>query len=359
MAFILPEANTHPDVAKEQHLVPRTYMRMWSYKQGDSVWVVDKKNLARGIESKKVDSINYRTGFHDIKAGDVFVPDEALNDLFGFMQDFRVECDGVSYNSLREFNDHFYEFEKWNIYNANGECATKKEKNEIKRIINQSRYTFIETEWCYQFEDNWQSFISDLEMKLRCKVLSKPYRVTEEERRRLFEYILIYDFRNIHGNAWINEIIDIVFPEEMAEVEIPKNERVHLFNETIGDEVKYEVRIRAFYEYLKNRNGKIAMFFDGYTKNLGIKFCMTTDDFPFITCESPSMVINRIDGLKEHIFIATPTLLITTFKTDNTNRFLKKELSRKEVKRYNKYIAQKADMLITNQEKLDYHKLLL
>ena len=111
MAFILPEANTHPDVAKEQHLVPRTYMRMWSYKQGDSVWVVDKKNLARGIESKKVDSINYRTGFHDIKAGDVFVPDEALNDLFGFMQDFRVECDGVSYNSLREFNDHFYEFE--------------------------------------------------------------------------------------------------------------------------------------------------------------------------------------------------------------------------------------------------------
>ena len=31
MNIVIPKANTHSDVAKEQHLVPRTYMRQWSY----------------------------------------------------------------------------------------------------------------------------------------------------------------------------------------------------------------------------------------------------------------------------------------------------------------------------------------
>ena len=31
MNIVIPKANTHSDVAKEQHLVPRTYMQQWSY----------------------------------------------------------------------------------------------------------------------------------------------------------------------------------------------------------------------------------------------------------------------------------------------------------------------------------------
>lgn len=35
MNLIIPKANTYPNVAKEQHLVPRTYMRNWSYNDSD------------------------------------------------------------------------------------------------------------------------------------------------------------------------------------------------------------------------------------------------------------------------------------------------------------------------------------
>ena len=38
------QASTHPEVAKNQHLVPQTYMSAWSYNNGDSVWVYDKNN---------------------------------------------------------------------------------------------------------------------------------------------------------------------------------------------------------------------------------------------------------------------------------------------------------------------------
>lgn len=197
MAFCLPTANTHSEVAKDQHLVPRTYMRMWSYNQSDSIWVLDKTHLEKGFHSQSVENINYKKGFHDIKAGDVFVPDEALQDLFGFMNGWTVESGGKTLSTEREFNDDFHNFDKWIIKNEKNEVATKKDKNEIKRIIDQSRYTFIETEWCNQFENGWQSFINNLEMKLRCNVLAEPYHITKYERDKIIEYILIGYFYEI------------------------------------------------------------------------------------------------------------------------------------------------------------------
>lgn len=32
-----------------------------------------------------------------------------------------------------------------------------------------------------------------------------------------------------------------------------------------------------------------------YLKSFGIRICLTSIDFPFMTCETPSMMIKRID----------------------------------------------------------------
>ena len=85
MNIVIPKANTHSDVAKEQHLVPRTYMRQWSYNNTDSIYIFNKRQKEKAVQPANVNSINYIVGFHDIKAGDMFVPDEALEELFGFV----------------------------------------------------------------------------------------------------------------------------------------------------------------------------------------------------------------------------------------------------------------------------------
>ena len=36
---------------------------------------------------------------------------------------------------------------------------------------------------------------------------------------------------------------------------------------------------------------------DNYLDTMGIRVCLTTKDAPFITSETPSMVIKNIDGL--------------------------------------------------------------
>jgi len=351
--FKIPKANTHPDVAKEQHLVPRTYMREWSFNGTDSIWIFDKRE--NSIQVQNINRINYKTGFHDIKAGDVFVPEDALQEIFGFLKDYRIELEGKKLSTLYELNRNYCEYDKWDIYDDENNIAPKKIKNEIKRVIDQSRYTFIETEWCYQFEDNWTNYIHKLEGKVRCKLSVNPFIPTEEEQEELMQYLLIYDFRNIKGNAWINSLIDESVPQEIANIEVPHDERIHKFNETIGDEFKHGIRIKMFYEFLKMRQGKIPLMLKKYQKNLGIQICLTNRAVPFMTCETPSMMIRRIeDNRCQHIFVATPTMLITTFKTRHAS-YSTRYLSPKEVKRYNQYIIKNGTSIITlkNDEKTE------
>lgn len=68
------------------------------------------------------------------------MPDEALEELFGFVANQCIAyLDGEQLDSLKKLNDKFYEFDSWEIYDdKEGVLATKKEKNEIKRVIMQS-----------------------------------------------------------------------------------------------------------------------------------------------------------------------------------------------------------------------------
>lgn len=362
MKIVIPQANTHSDVAKEQHLVPRIYMKQWSYNESNSVYIYEKAKPAEGVHSASVYSINYITGYNDIKAGDIFVPDEALEELFGFLANqCIVYLSGEKLDSLKKLNDKFYKFDSWEIYDTDGIPATKKEKNEIKRVITQSRYTLIETEWCYQYEDSWIKFISALEKKIRSnklRVLEKPVTLTSDELAKLMEYIIVFDFRSINGNAWIKEIIDQILPTEIDLLDIPWKERTHNFNKTAGEELRHAGILKASYEYLHHKNGKMRLLLDKYMENIGIKICLSDETMSFITSDLPSQVIRNIDGYNEHIFVATPTMLITTYKTDNTNRYTVNYLKRKYVNRYNKYIAKNSSMIITKDTSINIDSLL-
>jgi len=72
LKIVIPQANTHSNVAKEQYLVPRIYMKQWSYNDSNSVYIYEKAKPADGVHSASVYSINYIIGYNDIKAGDIF-----------------------------------------------------------------------------------------------------------------------------------------------------------------------------------------------------------------------------------------------------------------------------------------------
>ena len=129
-------------------------------------------------------------------------------------------------------------------------------------------------------------------------------------------------------------------------MEVPYKERIHKFNKNIVSEFKHEIRKKAFYEFLKKRQGKINLMLQNYLKSFGIRVCLTSQQFPFMTCDTPSMMIKRQDNLYEHIFVATPTMLVTTYKT-NQHFFLRSDFKPKDVKRYNQYIIKNGTSIIT------------
>ena len=182
--------------------------------------------------------------------------------------------------------------------------------------------------------------------------------LTSDELEKLMEYIIIFDFRSINGNAWIKQIIDKILPYEIDSLDIPWKERTHNFNKTAGEELRHAGIVKASYEYLNHKNGKMRLLLDKYMENMGIKICLSDETMPFITSELPSQVVKNIDGYNEHIFVATPTMLITTYKTDNTNRYTVNYLKRKYVNRYNKYIAQNSSMIITKDALINIENLL-
>ena len=63
LKIVIPQANTHSNVAKEQHLVSRIYMKQWSYNDSNSVYIYEKAKPADGVHSASVYSINYIIGY--------------------------------------------------------------------------------------------------------------------------------------------------------------------------------------------------------------------------------------------------------------------------------------------------------
>lgn len=51
-------------------------------------------------------------------------------------------------------------------------------------------------------------------------------------------------------------------------------------------------------------------------------------------------------------------MLITTYKTNNLQRYMVCNLKRKYVNRYNKYIARNSEILITNKADIDFEKII-
>lgn len=78
---------------------------------------------------------------------------------------------------------------------------------------------------------------------------------------------------------------------------------------------------------------------DSYLQNLGMAIYLTKEEFPFITSELASLIRVRPNGLKEHIFIASPTMLITTFRDSTPGHVVVSNIKPSEVWKYNKYIA--------------------
>ena len=125
---------------------------------------------------------------------------------------------------------------------------------------------------------------------------------------------------------------------------------------TAYDQMKHASLIKAFVDYLQSDSGKMKKIESAFIQRMVPVFLITDDMNPFITSDVPSFRRDRSDGLKDILFVATPTLAIG-YGIGSVGEFRIRRLTEKEVLEYNKSIAKYGNKLIIKNQNYDIKQL--
>lgn len=369
----IPIANKHEETAMNQHLVPQCYMREWGYNpQKTSVWLYEKNSNAKETKlddvqaicaSKSIKKINSIGNYYDIKAGCYFMPQEALDEIFGPTMHLNVMLNDENLDTEKKRNERFGLFDEWVITDCDGIALSEDEKEELKQYFTEARFVFIEKEWDRQYENNWRDYIKDLEEKIRKTKASEDCGglITSEMISEIIKLLIVFDIRGFSSNEYINQQIDACFdflPSEIVDMELEPEERMHPMEASIREAFKHQYILHLCYDILKDNEitGIPKVLWNVYKENLVPQFCLTDISHPFVTSERPAFINVLETGEKEHIFVARPTMLITMGR-GNKGQFFICNLTKEEVDSYNRAIAHSNEHIISCTDQLDVLKI--
>lgn len=374
MAYI-PTANKHEDTAINQHLVPQCYMREWSYNpKRTSVWLYNKTcdvsstnlNEINAIcGSKRLEKINAVDSYYDIKAGCYFMPQEALDEIFGPTMHLSVYLNGELLDTEIKRNNKFGVFDEWVITDNENTPLTEDERDELKKYFSEARFVFIEKEWSKQYENNWRTYINDFENRIRQlnSVMESKKNdnasniITADMILEIVKMLIVFDIRGFYSNEFlynqIDEIWNILAPE-LSEMELKPDDRMHPTETTVKESFRHQYFLHVCYDILKNNSisGTAKVLFDMYTTHLVPHFYLTSRSYPFVTSENPVFTNTDKNEKKELIFVALPTMIISMGRGDKGHFFIS-DLTPQKVDEYNKIIARNNNHIISCTDKLD------
>lgn len=376
MAVQIPVPQLHPEVAVNQHLVPQCYMREWSYNGRNSVWIYDKATHFNSkhpeqsdwsITPTKTDKINSLDYFHDTRAGDFYMPEEGLDELFGFLTPYTISLNRIPLDTPEKLNKNYRNFANWNICNPDGSEVPPTDRQKIQAYLDESRYTYIETQWSRQYENNWRKDITALEQKL-LTLKAQPQTgtlanstVTADDLNAIIEYMTIFEWRCRDGYWAFNDVLDTLasIVPEIINAPIPPAEtanQLHAEDVTFKDQIRHQLLLKNYDGHLRDNSGSLEEVININKAKLSPCFCLTESAHPLITSDKPVYIRLRSDNQLEYVFVARPTLLVPLGRGDKTE-FLIRNLTSDEVDTYNKATAAQGNLLIVPSNTFPISKL--
>lgn len=334
---------------KFHHLVPQVYMKQWCY-ENKKIYIIDKNNEFK-IESKDIEKFGGIRQFHTIKAGMCCASEDDLKIIFNILDGYKVIYQEKELISLEDYNSKYYDFDNWCILDDNKNKITRKVKNQIKQTIDQSKVLDIEALWDKKYESRWNGMLDIIYEKLE---EYDNQHIDEFYKGFLMKWIVSLDWRAFETNKdFQDEFNKIVEITEMNKIEIQENERLIKWCKNSSEEIRHELLLKFFYEFLNDR-GVIYNLAKSHIQNLNIVFLKSTDNIEFITSDNPSFTYVK-DGIKNHIMPVTPNILICLAVDDTRkNKYFTKHITDVEVKQYNKIIYDNAHRyIITNNNSVD------
>ena len=275
------------DEAKNQHLIPRSYMSAWANKSGTVD--VELLNNRGTLISRNVQTIAGINDYYSIKAGMIICTKEDTDKLFAPLANYTVEINSMIVTDTMVMNKEFYDFDNWTIRRPNGDLARKK---QIKREIEKIKIKDIEKNWAIKYENNWKKVVSDLESKISSTKLTY---IPAIYRDYLMKFYVALDWRSTKSNQDFNKTLCLLSDKCLLDIEIPENDRVLPVLKTLKDEFEHMLLLKYYRKFLDDKGiiYKRAMECLKYTN---FHFFITNGSMEFVTSDNPSFYYTKKDG---------------------------------------------------------------
>lgn len=320
--------------AKYHHLIPQTYMSSWANQSG--TLNIEFLNKPRTIVPRNKEKIAGITDYYSIKVGMPICAQSDTDKFFSVLSDYCVEIDGNITTDTMEMNRHFYDFDNWRITRKDETLVSKK---SLRREIEKIKIKDIEINWSIKYENKWDSVVNDIEKNI-LNTTAKSVPMFHKD--YLMKFFVALNWRGFQSNQQFEETFKALTEGLFDKIDIPFKERQLPQLETAADELRHELLLKFYRQYLEDR-GVIFAYAEANLQNTGFHFLISDGPTYFDTSDSPSFMFKRNDGLLQGIMPITPRILLGQGKcTDDTGRYYISHITEDAVQRYNAIIRKHA-----------------
>lgn len=323
------------------HLTPQTYMRAWKHGKS-SIYVVDKgkNDLGQSKNTKKFAGID---NYHSIRAGSLFHSKEDCRDFFKPLENYIVEIENKVVNNALEMNMKFFEFDKWIIKkrDSNGEILSKQDKHTLKRSILSITKKDIEVGWDRQYENNWNSINEQITsgIFLNADSISQLHLMKAIKREELIKFMVSIEWRTKPYHPELQKTFDKILSNDFLGIDfksinIPEDERLYPFLETLYDEYAHSYILKLYREFLAGK-GIIMEEAKKFINESSIAFLVAPKDGEFITSDNPVCRFKNHEGKIEYIFPLNPKVACSVLKGTQKEYYVLSYLSKNKLVYYN------------------------
>lgn len=329
---------------KYHHLIPQTYLKSWCF-SGESVYSFDKAELSK-LKVKNIANNFGENNYHSIRAGMPCCAEDDLVKIFNPLVNIKVIFEGKELISLFEYNNAYYNFERWELFYPNGVRVPRAAVNSIKAEIENNKVLDIEELWNVKYENGWNSLLQIIEQRVKDSIGKE---VDEFYKGKLMKFIVSLNWRSFTSNESLRESFDFINTLiDLKNIDIPMDDRNVKRNKTAYDEMKHNYLLKLFGAFL-NDEGIVFDMAKGYIKYLTIRFLVSGEESQFITSDNPSFTYKDNEGIR-HIMPVTPQILISIGKDSlRKGKYSIEHLSENEVKKINFIITNNADEFVISK----------
>lgn len=324
--------------AKYHHLIPQTYMSAWANQSGTlNIEFLRKPGV---IVPRNKENIAGITDFHSIQVGMPLCTQADTDRFFSVLSDYYVVVDGVKITDSMEMNRLFNNFDNWVITRKNGTLVSKK---TLKREIEKVKIKDIETKWSVKYENQWDSVVKDIEKNVLSAMTES---IPAFHKDYLMKFFVALNWRGFQSNQQFENALKVITKDFLDQIDIPLKERELPCLETAADELRHELLLKFYRQYLEDE-GVIYKYAEANLQHTGFHFLISDGSTYFNTSDSPSFVFKRADGALQGIMSITPRILLAQGRcTDSADEYYISHITDETVQRYNAAIRENASEFI-------------